>query len=148
MTKPTHAAYGIWHVTTEGDCEGRTTKDLGTHEGYLDDIAFALGEQGGYSLKFTRVHPLELRPVCTKVHVSLDISSKTWDMKSDQRANYFRTLLVGRDVTIEESNYYAAATLIRGTSPEARERAAREVVKARALSKLSPDEIKALGLKP
>lgn len=27
--KPYDRAYGFWHVTTEGDCEGRSTTDLG-----------------------------------------------------------------------------------------------------------------------
>ena len=33
--------YGIWIVTTEGDCEGRSTRHLGVFQGYIDDIAFA-----------------------------------------------------------------------------------------------------------
>lgn len=30
--KPYDKAYGFWHVTTEGDCEGRSTTDLGVFE--------------------------------------------------------------------------------------------------------------------
>jgi hypothetical protein len=30
---------GWWRVKTDGDCEGRTRKDLGLHYGYLDEIA-------------------------------------------------------------------------------------------------------------
>lgn len=31
--------YGIWIVTTEGDCEGRSTRHLGVFQEYIDDIA-------------------------------------------------------------------------------------------------------------
>ena len=37
-----YKAFGWWHVTTEGDDEGRTTRDLGYHYGYLDEIALRL----------------------------------------------------------------------------------------------------------
>lgn len=30
--KPYDKAYEFWHVTTEGDCEGRSTTDLGVFE--------------------------------------------------------------------------------------------------------------------
>lgn len=31
--KPYDKAYGFWHVTTEGDCEGRSITDLGVFAG-------------------------------------------------------------------------------------------------------------------
>lgn len=37
--KPYDKAYGFWHVTTEGDCEGRSITDLGVFEGNIDTIA-------------------------------------------------------------------------------------------------------------
>ena len=36
---------GTWMVTTEGDCEGKTTKTLGVFIGRLDEIAFALARE-------------------------------------------------------------------------------------------------------
>ena len=53
--KKQYAAYGLWQVTTEGDCEGKTTTNLGVHEGYLDDIAFSLGSRAYYSLQFQKM---------------------------------------------------------------------------------------------
>ena len=47
--------YGYWIVTTEGDCEGRTTKTLGTFKGYIDDIALSLANKCYYSLCFTKI---------------------------------------------------------------------------------------------
>ena len=37
INAPYDNPFGIWHVTTEGDCEGRSTRDLGIHEGYIDE---------------------------------------------------------------------------------------------------------------
>lgn len=41
-----------WQVTTEGDCEGRTTKDLGDFYGHMVEIAFHLADKVYYSLTF------------------------------------------------------------------------------------------------
>ena len=43
---------GWWNVSTEGDCEGRSTDQLGTHYGHVAEIAFALRKKSGYSLRF------------------------------------------------------------------------------------------------
>ena len=48
----------IWHVTTEGDCEGRTTKDLGFHVGEVAAIASNLSRQSCYRLSFEEVKPM------------------------------------------------------------------------------------------
>ena len=50
-------AYGLWQVTTEGDCEGRSIKDLGINEGFLDEIAFSLAGEACYGLRFSAVYP-------------------------------------------------------------------------------------------
>jgi hypothetical protein len=40
----------IWSVTTEGDVEGKSTTNLGTFEGRLDEIAFALADKEYYQI--------------------------------------------------------------------------------------------------
>lgn len=50
---------GWWKVTTEGDCEGRTTKQLGEHFGHVAEIAFELGHNGGYVLEFDKIEKPE-----------------------------------------------------------------------------------------
>jgi hypothetical protein len=135
--------HGVWHVTTEGDCEGRSTKDLEVHEGYIDDIAFALAGAAYYKLKFKPVDVKALsRKPClgTEVHVSLSIESKTWGTKD------FERLLSGRGVAVEHSDYYDSVKLIRGADPMRQEQARRDALRNAALSKLSADEAEALGL--
>jgi hypothetical protein len=116
MNRRQYSAKGAWHVTTEGDCEGKSTHDLGVHEGYLDDIAFALGRQAYYSLTFSAAKPLpdpvKTQPV-REVCVKLDIDSGTWDLKSPERVAYFRNLLAGRDVAVTGSQFFASVILKR-----------------------------------
>lgn len=99
-----YPVYGLWKVTTEGDCEGRSTKDLGIHEGYFDEIAFALADKAYYSLHFKLLKPEEqltdMSPKKKRVDVTLDIESGVWDMTVDERREHFRDLLKNRDVTV------------------------------------------------
>jgi len=140
-------AYGTWHVTTEGDCEGRSVRDLGTHTGYFDEIAFALAKDAYYALRFSKVDPLALAaapPTATKVQVSLDAASGTWDQDQSQRVKYFKTMLAGRDTIVRDGTYHACVELVSGLNAEAQADAARRLLVQSALSKLTPDEIAAL----
>ncbi len=55
MAKKDSPIYGIWKVTTQGDCEGRSTECLGYYEGYIDEIAQALADKAYYSLTFRSI---------------------------------------------------------------------------------------------
>jgi hypothetical protein len=141
-------SYGIWHVTTEGDEEGRTTRDLGVHEGYIDDVAFALASRQFYSLDFELVDTLKWKtlPVSTQANVRLKISTGTWDMLADARVGFFRQMLAGRDVTITKSNYFASVALTRGADGESIARARTAAQRSAALAKLTEVEREVLGL--
>lgn len=142
-------AYGTWVVTTEGDCEGRSTQNLGTHTGFLDEIAFALAGKAYYGLRFSQVNPLALvktGPTGTKVQVSLDIETGSWNMDHKEPVQYFKNILSGRNVIVRDGTYYACVELVSGLSPEAQADAAQRVLIQSALSKLTADEIEALNL--
>ena len=141
--------YGTWKVTTEGDCEGRSTHDLGTHTGNLDDIAFALADKAYYGLRFDSVNPAILKgrePTKSKVEVSLDIKSGTWNMDHNDQIAYFKRMLRGRDVAVKPGTYYACVSLVSGSSPEAQADAKKRVLRQAAIEKLSPEEREALGV--
>lgn len=109
--------YGVWSVTTEGDEEGRTTKDLGIHEGYIDEIAFALADKAMYRLYFKKGHypsALDMTPKRKEVAVNLtdvfpqlDVSSSP--LRVDNAQKIFNR--EGRDVKVKESPYYRSITL-------------------------------------
>lgn len=118
-----YPTYGHWHVTTEGDVEGRSTRDLGTHEGHIDDIAFALADQCYYSLRFDFVKPSELlntkKPARKKVNVSLGIDSGTWDLHGQDLVDYWQECFKGRGVTVLGNQYFAGVEIARDADAEA-----------------------------
>ena len=110
-----YKAFGWWHVTTEGDDEGRTTRDLGYHYGYLDEIALRLAGRALWELKFKMINQPDVPQndivPAKKVHVSLAIGSGTWNMTPDQRAEHVKEILKGRPVTVTPGPYYAGFTI-------------------------------------
>lgn len=133
--------YGIWQMTTEGDCEGKSTRNLGVYSGRLDDIAFALAGKAMYSLTFKK---LDLTvPTLTegreKVNVVLDIDSGTWGMAAEERVAAVREMLKGaEDIFVSNGNTYASVTLSRGNHQAS--------VRKAALAKLTDEEKATLGL--
>lgn len=139
--------FGVWEVTTEGDCEGRTVRNLGTHEGFLDEIAFKLADKCFYSLRFCKTEKLDDAPKkASKVSVSLDIDSGTWDMSRQKQVDFFKKMLRDRDVSVEAGTYFASVTLYDGSSPEEVARRERELERERALAKLTDRDREVLGV--
>lgn len=134
--------YGIWEVTTEGDCEGRSTRRLGVFEGYLDDIALALADKTYYSLHFTKIdiHTLDhVPPKKNSVEVTLNIESGTWDMTKGARAAYAEQMLKDRDVRVEMGENYASFKIVSGRKTQAE-------LRQEILAKLTPKERAILGV--
>lgn len=143
-------AFGVWNVTTEGDCEGRSIHNLGTHEGYVDEIALKLASQCYYSLRFSAVdlhkQEDEAAPLCEEVSVSFDIDSGTWDKTPEARAEMVRPIFRDRPVRIKPGNYYASFIIQRGKTAEESEQEMRGLKRKAALAKLSVEERELLGL--
>lgn len=108
---------GWWKVTTEGDCEGRSIDQLGTHYGHIAEIAFGLERGGGYSLTFEKTnepngvywsdkdHHKERQAKRNKVNISLPpITSKGFE-------NEIAKWLDCPEVKVNPCNYYGAYTL-------------------------------------
>lgn len=128
--------YGTWHVTTEGDIEGKSIRDLGTFTGYVDEIALHLADKCLYSLTFEKVQPIsEYIPKKREVNVQFDIESGTWE---NLDINEIKDAFSDRPVEITNSNYFASFKIISHRMPEN--------VKQNALDKLTEEEKEALGL--
>lgn len=147
MTKDYNSSYGLWKVTTEGDCEGKTTRNLGIYEGNISDIAFYLKDKCEYSLRFTPAAVITIDS-CDVIHygsvsVSLPIDSGTWDMSCEDRVNYFKVLLNTENredvIIVEPGQYYASVKLVGYDSRE-------EYIRKTALEKLTDEEKEVLGL--
>jgi hypothetical protein len=112
---------GWWKVTTEGDCEGRSTDTLGTFYGHVAEIAFANRKKSSYSLRFepvlnkgvpdevqTRVVVAGPKEKEIKVHISF--AYKMLDgCKPNPEA--VAAWLDADGVTVTNSNYYDAILL-------------------------------------
>lgn len=109
---------GVWRVTTEGDCEGRTTTRLGDHEGHIIDIARHLAKSAYYSLRFEKILSMPKQNLAaspaSSVSISLSINSGTWDMKRDERVKFFKKMMEvdtdprGLQFEILPGQYYAS----------------------------------------
>lgn len=124
IVKPTgfESPIGWWKVETEGDCEGRSIKQLGEYYGHVAEIAFHLADKVCYALQFKpiRIGTKGVRQTYqatrNKVWISLSIDSKTWDMTPEMRAKWFESWLdCPEDVDVVDSTagctYYAAVHL-------------------------------------
>ncbi len=134
--------YGTWNVTTEGDCEGKSTSHLGTYTGFLDEIALHLADKCYYSLQFDAAERVvDFKPTKKSVHISFGISSKTWDMGGETRVAYFRRIFKDRpNIEVKDGQFYASVEISNRTVVSEIEK------KERALAKLSDEEKKLLGL--
>jgi len=115
--------YGVWEVTTEGDCEGRSITHLGTFTGYFDVIALNLAKSCYYTLDFKRID-IGNNLVPTKNEVSVRI----WEMGNNIKQ--YEQLLTDRDVYIKESKFFKSV-IICTNNPISEEEA--EALKARNL---------------
>jgi hypothetical protein len=111
---------GIWKVTTEGDCEGRTTKQLGTFKGHVADIAIALASQSCYGLRFEQGKEIELpKPnrEIRSVNISFDINTGTWDDPNEDLVPALQQWMELSEpvnvhsVQVMPCNYHASVTL-------------------------------------
>jgi hypothetical protein len=112
---------GVWHVTTEGDVEGYTTKDLGVWYGHVCNIAFHLAHKSSYKLEFTPVSSMNYSTVSgvtvsknKNVDISMNIDSNTWNLTPKNRVKWFENFLNldnSSNIEVKESNYYAAVSL-------------------------------------
>ena len=114
---------GWWKVTTEGDEEGRSTRDLGAHYGHVAEIAFHLADKVFYTLQFEAVTNPPAAPKTypkyqakkSTVSVGLAIDSNTWDIKSEDKQDWWENWLDTNEVEVSARNagaeYYRAVWL-------------------------------------
>ena len=141
MNRKEYTNYGTFNVTTEGDCEGRSIKNLGTYTGYIDEIAFALADKCCYTLCFKLVDhtSLDLIPKKDTVKISVDIDSGAWDLNIADAKDYFKKFFAKRDVEVVSTHGYGSCTI--STHKETIEEKKKKI-----LQKLSDEEKQILGL--
>lgn len=129
----------IWLVTTEGDCEGRSTHTIGYYQGTIDAIALALADQSLYTLRFTPVEP-QKPGVPTREGVSVVFGGDLYTSDAETMAAELRAAL-GSRVNVGRGTYSWAVELVSKKPLDKR-----AILRQKALAKLSPEEVAALGL--
>ena len=95
---------GTWTVTTEGDCEGLSTRHLGTYTGKISEIAKQLAHCSYYSLHFSPVNDQRME---NKDRKQVNIS-----FINDFGLTKMKNLFAEDDnVTVKDCNYYHTYTL-------------------------------------
>lgn len=101
---------GWWEVTTEGDCEGRSTTKLGIHYGHVAEIALSL--RAGYSLRFVLanagLHPKKNTPYKI-IQKTVNVSFDCWSHKGGEKG--LAEWLDCPEIRVKPCNYYGAYTL-------------------------------------
>lgn len=112
---------GIWEVSTEGDNEGRTKKNLGFFRGHVADIALYLQGEQCYTLIF---NPVKENPIIDvtngrvkgMVDIAFGIESDTWDLRKDECTSSIEAWLNTEEskshFTVETSNYFASVKIV------------------------------------
>lgn len=113
LSEKYNSTHGTWQVTTEGDVEGRTTANLGTFTGWIDEIALWLANKSYYTLNFKKLdaqNAIVGAPTRKSVSVTLDIDSNTWGMTPDTRSATMAEIFAreNRPVTISNGTGYAS----------------------------------------
>lgn len=113
--------YGYWQVSTEGDEEGKSIRNLGVFHGNIDEIAFALVDKAYYSLNFRLIDPENIpvpKEYKTKIDIYLDLKDVPYG-DSNARVSIMREMLAGTNISVEKSNNtYGGVTLYRPEDPD------------------------------
>lgn len=124
---------GPWHVTTEGDDEGRTTRDLGNWRGPFDRVALGLADKAYYTLT--------IEPVVIGDANDLPILRKTVHVHDYNGKIDIPRLMQGRPVLVRGSNFYQAFEIAAG--PAYFDEYTSSIAQ-QAMKKLTPEELTAL----
>lgn len=105
---------GTWKITTEGDCEGRTTQQLGTHSGELAEVLLGLGKSALYSLW---VHPIEDMPAVPVKAPSAnfyygDLVNSGFDDRVEKAVQEFQKFF-GPNYIVEPGQWYKSLVIKR-----------------------------------
>lgn len=107
-----HSPEGVWEITTEGDCEGRSITRIGAFKGHFGDLALKHAKAAMYSLdlKKSKEDPIvDNSAEQASVTVPYEISG------SNDKAVQVRVmqLWLGPDWIVEPHNYYRTVLIKR-----------------------------------
>ena len=104
---------GWWKVTTEGDCEGRTTSELGKFYGHVAEIAFHLAAKCYYGLDFYPIESLAVNLVTPKKSPQYIATGKSTNIRvyNTQDIKKLTEWFDCPQVTIKPCRFYGCVTI-------------------------------------
>lgn len=134
---------GFWEVTTEADCEGRGVRRIGIYNGHYCDIAVGLANQACYSLHFKKVDPKDMIAPTHRTRDKVQITfSDSIGEKPNEMINRMNDIINPINFTVEKGMWDGHVLLHFPETEAARK--AKAIADAKA--KLTPEELKLLGL--
>lgn len=109
-------AVGWWKITTEGDCEGKTTRDVAIAFGHLGDLALKYANKAMYGLHFEPAVALT-EDAAEVANVQLAIGSGTWTKNNDAAVMQAISKWLGPGYSVGPCNYYCSYTIEREEIP-------------------------------
>ncbi len=134
---------GIWEVTTEGDCEGRSMRTLGIFKGHYCDIALGLADKCCYSLHFRKINEVDMLPPIRGQREKVQITfSDVSHFRDTELVEAVRDVATPLNISVGKGMWTGHVTLYRTVSEEERKKLALE----KAKKVLSAEDLAALGL--
>ena len=135
--------YGLWEVSTEGDCEGRSVRKLGIFRGNYQDIAFALADKCYYVLWFKKLDETKFNLPKVKTRDSVDILfDDSHSISRDEMvANVKAVLSADPTISVQPGRWGGCVKLCSKKTEEDLRKVAIEKMR----QTLSEEEMKALG---
>ena len=134
---------GIWEVSTEADCEGRSTRRIGIFKGHYADIALALADQCCYTLWFRRID--ESKMVLPKIQTRDEVDIAFDDsigIESSTMRIALSPILEKDNIVVRCGHYNGHINVSRAETEEMKRTKAMEKLKG----VLTPEEMQMLGL--
>ena len=135
--------YGLWEVSTEGDCEGRSTRKLGIFRGNYQDIAFALADKCYYVLWFKKLDETKFNLPKVKTRDSVDIlfDDSHSIARDDMVEQVQRVLSTDPTISVQPGRWGGCVKLCSKKDEED----IRQIAIEKMRKTLSEEEMKALG---
>lgn len=138
----------LWQVTTEGDCEGRSTRNLGIYRGNWYDIALHLADKCCYSLNFKLIDESKFTLPKTYTRDKVDVSfNDCIGIPTKEMLITVPEYVDNKEITFERGRWDGHITVCRPRSEEEKAEAIRAKAMEKVLMVLSKEEREALGLK-
>lgn len=112
--------YGYWQVSTEGDEEGKSIRNLGVFHGNIDEIAFALADRVMWSLDFKQINPDDIpapKNYKTRINICLDLKDVPYS-DYEKRIKIMQQMLSGTNISVEKGNAFGNVAIIRPEDPD------------------------------